>query len=433
MRARRVCSGGVVAAIALCALGPTGAGARRAPVLRVEIRSASGTAVLDRHAVRARVSARRTATVRLSTRLRGRDGRRRPIGSDRVVRLRRGGTRSVWLRLSPRGAELLRECAGDRVTVTAQGRSRRGAHRAVDSLAVCAPAPPPAVLAPVALEPWPEPVPESEPLADPEPVADPEPQPVTDPGPEPTPEPEPVPDPEPSTPSGVPMPEGDLPGWRQVLTDDFAGDALDTRKWGAYRGQPAGDPGGWWEPSHVLVADGALTLTSSRDPAFDGRWVSGGVSSARALTQTYGRYDVRFRLDAGYGISAALLLWPTADHWPPEVDFAENGGTTGGRDEMTATLHYGDDDRVVQHTVSADFTQWHTMGVEWTPGRLVYTLDGAPWAELDDATVPDEPMELDAQTQAGTAGDEWMPAPDATTPDVVDMQIDWVVVYAPAS
>jgi hypothetical protein len=39
-------------------------------------------------------------------------------------------------------------------------------------------------------------------------------------------------------------------------------------------------------------------------------------------------------------------------------------------------------------------------------------------------------MELDAQAQAGMEGDEWMPAPDATTPDEVDMELDWVVAYA---
>jgi beta-glucanase (GH16 family) len=228
------------------------------------------------------------------------------------------------------------------------------------------------------------------------------------------------------------MPTGDLPGWRQVFADDFTGNAIDDRKWGLYEGQPAGDPGGWWEPSHVEVGDGVVKLRSYRDPRFGNRWVSGGMSSARALTQRYGKYEVRFRVDAGYGIAAALLLWPTADHWPPEIDFAEHGGENRVRRHMTATLHQGEDDRTIQRTVEADFTCWHTMGVEWTPGRLVYTLDGRPWATVDDPGVPDEAMELDAQTQAGTEGDIWNPAPDEGTPGEVDMEIDWAVAYAMA-
>jgi beta-glucanase (GH16 family) len=99
---------------------------------------------------------------------------------------------------------------------------------------------------------------------------------------------------------------------------------------------------------------------------------------------------------------------------------------------MTATLHYGADDRIIQRTVHADFTRWHTMGVEWRRGQLVYTLDDHPWATVDDAAVPSEAMELDVQTQTGTAGDRWSPAPDATTPAEVDMEIDWAVAYAPA-
>ncbi len=229
------------------------------------------------------------------------------------------------------------------------------------------------------------------------------------------------------------MPTGDLPGWRQVFSDDFSGTAVDATKWGLYEGQPGGDPGGWWDPSHVVVKGGIVRLRSYRDPRWGGRWVSGGMSSARGLRQMFGKYEVRFRMDAGYGIASVLLLWPVADHWPPEIDFAEHGGTVATRDRMTATLHYGGDDRIIQRTVSADFTEWHTIGVEWTLGELVYTLDGRRWATVADANVPSEPMELDAQTQAGTAGDVWNPGPDATTPPEVDMAIDWAVAYAPAS
>jgi beta-glucanase (GH16 family) len=96
---------------------------------------------------------------------------------------------------------------------------------------------------------------------------------------------------------------------------------------------------------------------------------------------------------------------------------------------MSATLHFGPGDHQIQRSVSADFTRWHTMGVEWTPGRLQYTLDGRVWATVDSPAVPALPMEMDAQTQAGTCGDRYAPCPDATTPDKVVAQIDWVVAY----
>jgi beta-glucanase (GH16 family) len=232
-----------------------------------------------------------------------------------------------------------------------------------------------------------------------------------------------------AAPPRVPMPVGNLVGWRQVFADDFT-NGFDTSRWSAYSGQPGGDPGGWWEPSHVTVQGGVLHLTTYRDPRYGNRWVSGGVSSSVGLKQTYGKYAVRFRADRGKGVAVILLLWPVRDHWPPEIDFAENGGTDDTRSELAATLHFGADNQIIQRTVHGDFTRWHTLGVEWTPGRLVYRLDGKVWARVLSQNVPDEPMELDIQAQAGTCGDEYAPCPDATTPRRVDLAVDWVVAYA---
>jgi hypothetical protein len=62
----------------------------------------------------------------------------------------------------------------------------------------------------------------------------------------------------------------------------------------------------------------------------------------------------------------------------------------------------------------------------------VYTLDGRAWAAVRHRAVPAERMELDMQAQAGTCGNQYAPCPDATTPPQVDLQVDWVVAYAPA-
>jgi beta-glucanase (GH16 family) len=178
-----------------------------------------------------------------------------------------------------------------------------------------------------------------------------------------------------------------------------------------------------------VVRNGVLNLDTYRDPAFGGRWVSAGVSSARALKQTYGKYEVRLRTDPGKGVATVVLLWPV-HQWPPEIDFAEDGGETNARDHVTATLHYGAADKQVQRTVHADFTRWHTVGVEWTPGRLVYTLDGSRWAAMSHSQVPSQAMELDLQSQAGTCGDVSAPCPDSSTPARVGFQVDWVAAYA---
>jgi beta-glucanase (GH16 family) len=225
------------------------------------------------------------------------------------------------------------------------------------------------------------------------------------------------------------MPVGDLPGWKQAFADDFTR-GLDRSRWGVYSGQPEGDPGGWWDPSHVVVKDGSLRLESYKDPRFEGRWVSGGLSSSPALKQRYGKYEARVRMDAGYGIGGVLLLWPVAKVWPPEVDFAENDGQAPVRDELSATLHYGTDNSQTERKVKIDWTRWHRIGVEWTPKKLVYTLDGRRWGVVRSRDVPAIAMEMDIQTQAGTCGDRYFPCPDSATPARVDMQVDWVVAYS---
>jgi beta-glucanase (GH16 family) len=235
-------------------------------------------------------------------------------------------------------------------------------------------------------------------------------------------------------PSGVPIPTTSPRGWREVFADDFTGSSLDWQ-WTAYWGVPGGDPGGFFDPTHVTVSGGELVISAHKDPADDAwdagpnTYVTGGVSSSPSFAQTYGDYLVRFRMDAGQGIAHAILLWPQSNAWPPEIDFSEDNG--GQRQTDYATLHYGSGNTQVQKSVAVNLTRWHTLGVQWTPGKLVYTLDGRSWATVTNANVPSIPMVLDIQTQAWACGTStWEQCPNAGTPARVNLDVDWVVAYA---
>ena len=227
-------------------------------------------------------------------------------------------------------------------------------------------------------------------------------------------------------PSGA-MPVGSLRGWRQVLAQDFTGPRLPAG-WGVYSGRPGGNPHGWWSHSHVSVRGKDLHLVGDWQ---DGTFVTGGLM-ASAWPSTYGKYEVRFKVSRAQGVAYALLLWPAHGGWPSagEIDFAEDGG--GARRTTTATLHYGAANNQLQKHVRADFTKFQTVGVEWTPGRLVYTLNGRWWATFVGPQVPSGPMRLALQLEAGR-GDVWSPAPSRATPRTVDMVIDWVVGYRRAA
>jgi glycosyl hydrolase family 16 len=225
--------------------------------------------------------------------------------------------------------------------------------------------------------------------------------------------------------SGAAAPSGDLAGWHQVFVDDFTAPTLGSQ-WRTYTGQPGGSPYGRWDPSHVQVGGGNLVLTQSRQ---DGEWVAGGLANRAVMT--HGKVEMRFRVDASDEMAYAALLWPADDSWPPEIDFAEDAG--GDRSGTTATLHHGAENTMVHERAAGDFTQWHTMGVEWTPGRLVYTLDGRPWATTEDPDVPDTPMNLAIQVQpGGCRGGGGAFGCGVGNPDVARMQVDWVALFAPA-
>ena len=155
--------------------------------------------------------------------------------------------------------------------------------------------------------------------------------------------------------------------------------------------------------------------------------MSAGVSMGRSLNQTYGKYRVRFRITKGRGVGMCMLLWPKHG-WPPEIDFAEESSAVGARRWETSTLHYGRRNSEIHHRVHANFTHWHTIGVNWRPGKLVYVLDGHAWARITGPEVPDVPMHLGIQTHVGTNGNTGLD-PDSTTPAKVGLQIDWVKVY----
>lgn len=238
-------------------------------------------------------------------------------------------------------------------------------------------------------------------------------------------------------PGGNIMPVGDKPGWRQVLADDFNGSMLGTG-WGKYSGNIPSMPGGVWDPARVQVSNGSLKLQAA--DRGDGTWTSGGAANTGAAKRTYGKWEMRMRMTKGNGVKYAALLWPSNGTWPVdgEIDFAEDGG--GDRSGTAATTHYAGPDGtghyIVQRSLKIDMSQWQNIGVEWKPGRLVYTINGQPWGEVTTppAAIPDGPMFFAIQTEANTRGaTQWMTTVDSTTPPLVTCEVDWLVVYAPSS
>jgi hypothetical protein len=232
---------------------------------------------------------------------------------------------------------------------------------------------------------------------------------------------------DPNSPSGEPMPSGNLPGWRQTFFDDFTGTKL-SKKWVAYDGQPRGDTA-LFNSARVSVANGMASIDAKRDA--NGVFTTGGMSNSRVFEQTYGKFDVRFRMDKGWGVPYAILLWPQSNESWPEIDFAEDNG--GDRTMTSASLHTLDKKNIHRET-NGDFTAWHTAELVWLPGKLTFAIDGHIWTTITGAGVPDSTkMVLAIQSEVHACGSStWEKCPNKTTPDSTNLQIDWVSIYAPA-
>ncbi len=216
-------------------------------------------------------------------------------------------------------------------------------------------------------------------------------------------------------------PTGHPLGWVLKAQDDFYGTALASR-WAVYDG--AGTAGiGIRRPYVVSVSDGAMHI-NARDLVTGGIcWCLGGEGS-----QTYGKWEIRARMDNGKGYGPAILLWPDSERWPidGEIDIAEMSEPY--RNQTHFTLHWGANNSQIQHTEVGDFTQWHTYGVDWQPGYIKYYLDGVlKYTNVMPAAIPTNPMHLALQVDAGDG--RWMNAPD---PGVTSgLHVDWVKMYLP--
>ena len=228
-----------------------------------------------------------------------------------------------------------------------------------------------------------------------------------------------------------------IEGWDLVFVDNFERTELGP-DWGAYSGSPGGDEYSHWDPAHVVLQDGKLVLKGYQE---GDQWVTGGVSNW-PQTYTYGRWEVRFRADASDEITYHFLLWPQREAWPPEIDFMENFG--GDRQSGEAFVHYLDaSDKAAKTQVSlkeVDFTTWHTVGVEWEPGVVKFLLDGEEWDRIEEkngVVIPTEPMWLGLQAQSGgcqrKADYGFADCPVVGTPEVADVEIDWVAIYQKVS
>ena len=245
--------------------------------------------------------------------------------------------------------------------------------------------------------------------------------------------------------AGEPAPITTASAGRVVLDENFDGSSLDRSRWNTCHWWDkegctiaSNNELEWYRPEQVSVADGTLRLTAApnRYEASDGNsydFTSGMVTTGPTpdddnakVALTYGTVEVRFKAPAGRGLWPAIWMLPASKESRPEIDMLE----MIGQDPRELILHFHPEDRDADspskrvRVADPDLAEgWHTVGLQWTPGKLVYLLDGKPVWTVTGQQVPSEPMYLVMNLAVGGA---YPGPPDASTSFPATFEIDYV-------
>lgn len=221
--------------------------------------------------------------------------------------------------------------------------------------------------------------------------------------------------------------------------DEFT--SLDSAKYAfAYPWGPANPNAGddaYYQPAQVSITDRGLTLTAQPAPtpypatSISGtdatlHYLSGMISTAPLEEPQYGYIEAKILIPMARGIWPAF--W-TEDAYGTgaEMDIMEHTGVHAfmGQGSWTA---WGAGDQSRNAPMANLAGSWHTYGVLWTPGALIYYIDGAQSAIT---TNPDtaHAAYLLFSLQVGKT-DSFPGPPDSTTSWPQRMYVRYLRVFA---
>jgi len=262
--------------------------------------------------------------------------------------------------------------------------------------------------------------------------------------------------------------------WTLTWNEDFNGTSLDSTKWntGMRWSDILNNELEAYTPQNVTVANGLCTLKAEKRPCQDTTYngytwgtfsyASGAIETYNKWTQPYGYFEARVRMATGPGTWPAFWLMPDRGASVTPLDSRVGIGTRGGTQAMGNEIDifeymgtwknqttglsqahsgyfWGYDGSsasgaytMVNQLVSPD-TQFHTYGVAWSPGKLVYYIDGTAvatkYGRTTVATCPEYLIfNLALSTNDWTSTPVTTAAIDAGLPCTMD--IDNVQVYS---
>lgn len=228
----------------------------------------------------------------------------------------------------------------------------------------------------------------------------------------------------------------------KVFFDDF--DTFNGDSWTAIeRGASWNNEDQAYSPDNVWVENGNLVIESRREnwigapnlphhednnlPSVERAYTSGQVESKNKFYFTYGKVEVRAKMQTTPGMLNAIWMVTEAGEWPPEIDIAEQLGHEPNK--LYTTSHYGTqaDHKINSGHYDAGVNlsdDYHIYGIEWDENEIRWYLDGVQVFSAT-AGVPNEPFYL---IFCPAIGPDWTGDPTAESQFPLRYMIDWVRV-----
>ena len=232
---------------------------------------------------------------------------------------------------------------------------------------------------------------------------------------------------QPGTPEpGTKDPGTQIPGWNLKFAEECDGTALNFAKWSPH---PPGKLilGGvqTWVPNAVEIAVGQCHIFARRTAA---GYTSGILTTFDTFAQTYGRFEIRFRIPAGRGLEPLFQLLPIPTGDTPSIDVMNAIGSEPSK--ALFANHWGDARADRDYTGSypvADLSVgFHIVTVEWSEDEIAWSVDGVDRFHSYDG-VPHQPLYLAVSLGVGTAKTG---EPDGQTKFPASLDIDYIRVFA---
>ncbi|NJO55014.1 MAG: glycoside hydrolase family 16 protein [Rhodospirillales bacterium] len=193
--------------------------------------------------------------------------------------------------------------------------------------------------------------------------------------------------------------------------------------------------------SEDLISDIESTVGKDKAPKWSGGML---VTDWRRISFKHGYFEIRARFPTpGRGMFPAIWLYVANGRTVnnpaksgAEIDLVEILGHETGRPWVT-TVHcrdwQGNGDQVEIGRFDTDTRDWHVYGFDWRPDKLRFFRDGVPAGELAGAKASWFDVNMAIHLNFTVDSPHIMKkgrGTDETTPDRMEMQVDYVRVYS---